>query len=115
MDIEPDIRLNEWVGFSVLLMLIFGVGFQLPLLMLMLDRVGLVTYDWVVKQRKMAIMGLAVLAALATPGGDPITMLFLAVPMYILFELGLLLMAYFRRHNPFATREGSFAEVDAEI
>lgn len=115
MNIEPDIRLNEWVGFSVILMLIFGVGFQLPLLMLLLERVGLLRHEWMVKQRKMAIMSLAVLSAVATPGGDPITMLFLAVPLYILFELGLFLMVYFQRHNPFAVEDRRVSEVDAEI
>ena len=115
LDIESDIRLNEWVGFSVVLMLIFGLGFQLPLFMLLLERVGIITHEWMASQRRMAILVLAIISAVATPGGDPITMLFLAVPLYILFELGLFLMQYFRRNNPFAGREGQLEEIELEI
>lgn len=115
LDIESDIRLNEWVGFSVILMLIFGIGFQLPLFMLLLERVGIITHEWMASQRRMAILVLAIVAAVVTPGGDPITMLFLAIPLYFLFELGLFLMQYFRRNNPFAGRSEQLEEVEMEI
>lgn len=105
MDIEPEIRLSEWVGFSVILMIIFGVTFQLPLLMLMLERVGIITHDQLAGKRKMAIFVLFILSAMITPGGDPNTMLFLAAPMCLLFELGLFLMRYFQRRNPFEVND----------
>ena len=95
LDIESDIRLNEWVGFEAILMLIFGEGFRLPLFMLLLERVGIITHEWMASQRRMAILVLAILSAVVTPGGDPITMLFLAVPLYFLFELGLFLDGVF--------------------
>jgi sec-independent protein translocase protein TatC len=101
MDIEPEIRLSEWVGFAVILMIIFGVTFQMPLLMLMLERVGIVTHDQLAGKRKMAVFVNFIVAAMITPGGDPNTMLFLAAPMCILYELGLFLMRYFQRSNPF--------------
>lgn len=115
MEIEPDIRLNEWVGFCVVLMLIFGIGFQLPMLMLLLERVGILTHSWMAKQRKIAVLALAVIAAVVTPGGDPITMVFLAVPLYALFELGLFLMRYFQRQSALTTNDRALAELDAEI
>lgn len=115
LDLEPEIRLNEWVGFSVILMLIFGLGFQLPLFMLLVERVGLLSYEWMAGQRRMAILVIAVVSAVATPGGDPMTMAFLAGPLYILFEIGLLLMIYFRRHNPFAAGEPYKEEIEADI
>jgi sec-independent protein translocase protein TatC len=115
LEVDPDIRLNEWVGFCVVLMLIFGVAFQLPLFMLLLERVGIITHEWMASQRRMAILALATISAVVTPGGDPMTMIFLAVPLYILFELGLTLMLYFRRRNPFAVPEGYATEVEAEI
>lgn len=102
MDLEPDFRLNEWVGFAVILMLIFGAVFQMPLLMLMLERVGIISYEFLVGKRRIAIFVNAFIAALITPGGDPNTMILLALPMCILYEIGLLLMRYFRRSNPFA-------------
>jgi len=102
MDIEPEIRLNEWVGFAVVLMIIFGATFQMPLLMLMLERVGIITRDQLLGKRRMAIFIMFIFAALITPGGDPSTMVFLAAPMCLLFELGLYLMLYFQRRNPFS-------------
>lgn len=101
MDIEPETRLSEWVGFAVVLMLIFGVTFQMPLAMLMLERVGILSHQQLAGQRRMAIFVIVIAAAIITPGGDPNTLLLLAGPMYILFELGLFLMRYFERKNPF--------------
>jgi sec-independent protein translocase protein TatC len=115
LNVDPDIRLNEWVGFSVVLMLIFGVAFQLPLFMLLLERVGIISYEWMAGQRRMAILVLAAVSAVVTPGGDPTTMIFLWVPLYILFELGLGLMQYFKRRNPFAVGEPYASEIEAEI
>ena len=99
---DPDIRLSEWVGFAVILMLIFGITFQMPLLMLMLERVGLITYEMLAGKRRIAWFVNIILAAVITPGGDPNTMAFLALPMVLLFELGLFLMHTFRRRDPFA-------------
>src|SRR5690606_17812732 len=101
MDLEPEIRLNEWVGFAVMITLLFGVMFQLPLLMLTLERVGIVTYEMLAGKRKIAIFVNFIVAAIVTPA-DPTTQIALAVPMCLLFELGLLLMRYFQRSNPFA-------------
>lgn len=102
MDIEPETRLSEWVGFAVILLVIFGVAFQLPLFMLMVERVGIISHQQLAKQRRMALFVLAIAAALITPGGDPSTMVLLAGPLILLFELGLWLMRYFERRNPFA-------------
>lgn len=115
LQVDPDIRLNEWVGFCVVLMLIFGVAFQLPLFMLLLERVGIITHEWMAGQRRMAVLVLATVSAVVTPGGDPMTMIFLAIPLYILFELGLSLMLYFRQRNPFSSLEGYPSEIEAEI
>lgn len=101
MDLEPDIRLSEWVGFAVMITLLFGVMFQLPLLMLTLERVGIVTHEMLAGKRKIAIFVNFIIAAIVTPA-DPTTQIALAVPMCLLFELGLLLMRYFKQSNPFA-------------
>lgn len=105
MDIEPETRLSEWVGFAVILMLIFGAAFQMPLLMLMLERVGIVSHEQLAGQRRYAIFIIFVAAAIITPGGDPVTLGLLGGPMYLLFELGLFLMRYFERRNPFTVAD----------
>lgn len=112
MDLQPEIRLSEWVGFAVLLMLLNGVMFQLPVVMLVLERVGILTYEQLAGKRRIAIMVNAFLAAVVTPA-DPVSMIMLAVPMCLLYEVGLLLMKYFQRHNPFAVAEPEMAEAEA--
>ena len=103
MDLQPNLRLSEWIGFSVILMLIFGIMFQLPLLMLMLERVGIVSHEVLAKKRKMAVFVMFIVAAIATPA-DPTSQVLLAIPMCGLYELGLFLMRYFEKRNPFRRR-----------
>ena len=102
MDLEPEIRLSEWVGFAVMLTIIFGVMFQLPLFMLILERVGIVLARTTRRQTQNGESSpTSSSAAIATPA-DPTTQVFLALPMCLLFELGLFLMRYFEKRNPFA-------------
>lgn len=92
MGLTPDIRLNEWIGFCVLLMLVFGFAFQLPVFIVVLERIGLVTYEFLAGKRRHAVFLIFVFAAIATPTPDPVSQAVLAVPLYLLFEAGLLMM-----------------------
>jgi sec-independent protein translocase protein TatC len=73
------------------MMLAFGVGFQFPVLVVALQMVGVVTPQRLASWRRQIIVVIVVLAAGITPSGDPISMLALAVPMYLFFELSLLI------------------------
>jgi sec-independent protein translocase protein TatC len=90
LDLEPDLRLSEWVGFAVLMPVVFGVSFQTPLAILVLERLGIVSAAGLRQRRRLAWFLLAVLAAVITPSIDP-SMLFLWLPMGLLYELGILL------------------------
>jgi sec-independent protein translocase protein TatC len=76
---------------SMFMMLAFGVGFQFPVLVVALQMVGVVTPQRLASWRRQIIVVIVVLAAGITPSGDPISMLALAVPMYLFFELSLLI------------------------
>jgi sec-independent protein translocase protein TatC len=92
LGIEPTLRISEWISFATILPLVFGVCFQTPLVMLMLERIGVFTADDFRAKRKIAILVMVVVAAVITPTQDPFSLLLLAVPMVLLYELGILLM-----------------------
>ncbi len=100
LGVEPELRLSEWVSFAVMVPLIFGIAFQTPLLMLFLERVGIVDVAFFTKHRKMAIFVLAVAAALLAVSPDPFSMMSLALPMWALYELGIVMCRFAPRPRP---------------
>lgn len=78
---------ESYFTFIISMLLIFGVSFELPLLLILLNRVGVVTGAALARSRRYAIFGLVVFAGLVVPGNDPITMGALAVSLSVLFEL----------------------------
>jgi len=93
LGIEPTLRLSDWMSFATILPLIFGVCFQTPLIMLFLSLIGIFTVDDYRSKRKMAILIIFVAGAVLTPGQDPFSQLLLSIPVIILYELGILLVA----------------------
>lgn len=90
LGIDPQPRIGEWLSFVMLLPLGFGVAFQLPLVMLLLFRIGVISVETYISQWRMAILIIAVISMLATPA-DPISMLLLGGPLILLYVFGILL------------------------
>ncbi|MBB1285449.1 twin-arginine translocase subunit TatC [Flavisolibacter sp. BT320] len=87
---------NRWTiasYFDTMIPLILGTGlaFQLPLLMILLAKIGIVSGSFLRKQRKYAIVLILILAAVITPGPDVISQMTVAIPLYILFEISIVL------------------------
>ncbi len=76
---------NDFVGFMTRMLLVFGVAFQIPFFVVLLNLVGVVSGKALGRHRPWIILGTFVFAAVATPSTDPFSMLFLAVPMTLLF------------------------------
>ena len=96
LGLDPDPRISEWLSFVLLLPIGFGLGFQLPLVMLFLERIGIFDEKAYAEQWRMAVVVIFVASAILTPA-DPYSMLFLAVPLCGLYFGGLLLCRYFPR------------------
>jgi sec-independent protein translocase protein TatC len=90
LGLEPELRLNDWLGFAILMPLVFGLSFQTPLVMLFVERIGLLTVEMMQKYRRIAWFVMAVFAAVVTPT-DAFSMIFLWIPMSLLYELGIIL------------------------
>ncbi|TWT32034.1 twin-arginine translocase subunit TatC [Blastopirellula retiformator] len=88
LGIDPDPRISEWMSFALLLPLGFGISFQLPLVMLLLNRIGLVEVRAYTEHWRIALLVICVLSALLTPA-DPLSMLLLAVPLSLLYFGGI--------------------------
>ncbi len=92
LGIEPTLRISEWISFATILPLVFGVCFQTPLVMMLLERIGIFSAQVYREKRRFAILIIVVIAAVITPTGDPFTLMLLALPMAALYELGILLV-----------------------
>lgn len=88
--IQPIITMKDYVSFVFMLTVALGLVFQLPLIMLLLSKIGFVTPDKFVAWRKYAVLVIFIIAAIVTPP-DPFTQTMTAVPMIVLYELGILI------------------------
>lgn len=90
--IVPMPSMKESLSLILRLLMIFGVMFELPLIMYLLGRAGILTTVLLRKGRKLAVVGILLLAAVLTPP-DVVSQLLIALPLYALFEAGILLCA----------------------
>ena len=106
IDLDPDLRLKEWLGFALILPLVFGLSFQTPLVMFFLSRIHIFTAADYLKRWRGAIFTLAIFAAIITPTPDIVTMLYLFVPMFGLYMFGIAICHFF----PAPPRDEEIAE-----
>ena len=89
LNVDPDPRINEWLSFVLILPLGFGVAFQLPLVMLFLNRIGVFSVAQYLEKWRIAILVITVLSAVLTPA-DPYSIFLLAIPLIVLYFTGVL-------------------------
>lgn len=111
--LEP--RITEWVGFVLLLPLGFGISFQLPLVMLFLDRIHVFNTQIYLAKWRIAVLVMAVAAMVLSPGGDPTSMMMMLVPLIGLYFAGIALCKWLpTNRSPEATAEKTRQYADVE-
>ena len=81
---------DRYFWLTAMMMVGFGLGFEFPVLLVALQMVGVLDPKTLASFRRQALVGIVVLVAVITPGGDPISLVVLSVPMYLFYELSIL-------------------------
>lgn len=95
--VEPMLDVGEYIGFVTTLMIAFGLAFQFPVILVLLNRVGILSYAFLAARRRFVVLIIVLVAIVITPGGDPISSGILSLIMYGLFEGALQVMRMARR------------------
>ena len=98
--LTAQIRISEWINFAVLLPLMFGISFQLPLIMLFLTKINVVQVQHYIAQWKLAVLAIAFISMILTPTPDPATMMMMMVPLLLLYGLGIALCQWSEPKSP---------------
>jgi len=96
-DLQPFITANSYLTLVFLMILAFGISFEFPILMMFLLLARIITTAQLRKVRKYAFLGIVIFAAVITPSQDPISLFAMAIPMYLLYEISILLGRLLKR------------------
>jgi sec-independent protein translocase protein TatC len=92
--IENNIAIDEYMSFIISVMLGAGVVFELPMVSWFLAKLGILTAQFMRKYRRHAIIIILFLAAILTPGTDPVSQIILAIPLMLLYEISILIAKF---------------------
>ncbi|NLX99846.1 MAG: twin-arginine translocase subunit TatC [Rhodopirellula sp.] len=105
LKIDPEPRITEWLSFVLILPIGFGIAFQLPLVMLFLERIGIFDVEAYLSKWRIAILVIFTLSMFLTPA-DPYSMLLMAVPLTVLYFGGVLLCQLMpKRQSPYDNKD----------
>ena len=96
---DPEIRISNYINIVTRLLVAVGISFELPIIIMVMARVGIVTPEWLAGKRKIWLVVAFVLGALITPTFDPINQTIIAIPLIILYELSIILARIVRRRK----------------
>lgn len=104
---------NETVSFFLTLMVGLGLAFQLPVVMFIVAKIGVISPKQMRKWRKYAFMLLLVAAAIITPSTDPYNMAIVAIPLIILYEIGIIISSIFAKTGLRTKPENDITDIEA--
>jgi sec-independent protein translocase protein TatC len=94
---KPMITISEYLSFFMTMNLVFGIAFELPLILVILGMMGIVSKQFLAEKRRYAVVLLSIFAAVATPSPDAVSMLLLLIPMTLLYEVAVVLVGIFEK------------------
>ena len=104
-ELKPELAVGTYVDFNVKFLLAFGVAFELPLTLTLLSRAGLVVPDQLSRYRRHAAMLALIISAVITPDATLFTMMLMAIPLIVLYEVGIWGSRWFGRRSPPVSEE----------
>lgn len=103
LELRPEMKIGTWISFAFTVSLMFGVSFQLPLVMLFLERISIFASQDYRDKRRISILVIAILSMVLTPS-DPVSMIMMMVPLCLLYEVGIFLCGKHAQKSPFETQ-----------
>ncbi|MBO8159081.1 twin-arginine translocase subunit TatC [Thermosyntropha sp.] len=88
-NLETMFKVDQYVSFVLAFTIPFGIVFELPVVVFFLSKLGIISYEFMAKNRKYALLIIVILAAALTPGPDPFSQIMMAVPVYLLYEISI--------------------------
>ncbi|MDP3480650.1 MAG: twin-arginine translocase subunit TatC [Desulfoprunum sp.] len=95
-ELRAVISVSRFVNFTTIFILAFGAVFELPIFMVFLAKVGLCSRSFFARNRRIALLIIAILAAMLTPTPDVVNMLLMGGPLYLLYEAGIVILMVMR-------------------
>lgn len=99
MGVKPMWTLNQYITFSTRFVLIFGISFELPILVMILVKLDILNYKLMKGTRAHAVVGIAIFSAVITPTQDALTLLLMIAPLYFLYEVCIWLARYLEKKD----------------
>ena len=96
-ELEAMFSINRYFDFVIAFVLPFGFVFELPLIIIVLGKIGILTSEWLQKYRRIVIFSSFVIGAIITPTPDIFTQSMIALPMILLYEVGYMVVKYILR------------------
>jgi len=113
--VTPLFAVKDYLSFVTSMLLVFGVAFELPLLVVILNLAGVLSYQRLMKWQRMAIFLIFVFAAVATPSQDPFSMIFMAIPLCVLFEGAVFIARFHDKRKAAREASESFADLPDDV
>lgn len=98
-EIENNFAINEYFSIIISIMLASGVIFELPMLSFILSKIGILTPKFMRKYRRHSIVVILIIAAVLTPGTDPVAQLLLAIPLVLLYEISIFVSKFSQKKS----------------